>query len=175
MKVRTYIVSSFAKGYAIQLAPPKKHCIFLESLFFSCRVSLAEYNWLLRVLSHPVAGVVLCPLMVVTKCQWAQLSCICFSSMLLLEDVIWASNIISNLCYCKHFKAFLFFLNQVLNSVLSYYSSCKLWVCDMYLLNQVWSWLWSWFIEAFVVLDGLPGLYKWRYARVNVFNGDRHT
>ena len=73
--------------------------------------------------------------MVVTKCRWARLSCICFSSMLLLEDVIWASNMISNLCYCKHFKAFLFFLNQVLNSVLSYYSCCKLWVCDMYFVG----------------------------------------
>ena len=44
LNVRTYIVSSFAKDYAIQLAPPNKPCIFLESSFFSCRISLAEYN-----------------------------------------------------------------------------------------------------------------------------------
>ena len=30
-------------------------------------------------------------------------------------------------------------------------------------------------LRPFVVLNGLPGLYKWRYARVNVFNGDNHT
>jgi hypothetical protein len=45
-----------------------------------------------------------------TKCRWARLLRICFSSMLLLEDVIWANNMILNLCYCKHFKAFLFSL-----------------------------------------------------------------
>ena len=95
LKVRTYIVSSFAKDYAIQLAPPNKPCISLESLFFfSYRVSLAEYNWVLRILSCPVAGEVLCLLKVVTKCRWARLLRICFSSMLLLEGVIWASNMI---------------------------------------------------------------------------------
>jgi hypothetical protein len=30
-------------------------------------------------------------------------------------------------------------------------------------------------LRLFVVLNGLPGLYKWRYVRVNVFNGDRRT
>jgi hypothetical protein len=48
------------------------------------------------VLSHPVAGEVLCLLKVVTKCQWARLFCICSSSMLLLEGVIRASNMIQN-------------------------------------------------------------------------------
>ena len=96
LKVRTYIVSSFVKDYAIQLAPPNKPCISLESSFFSCRVSLAEYNWVLRVLYHPVAGEVLCLLKVVTKCPWAWLFCTCFSFMLLLEGVIRASNMIQN-------------------------------------------------------------------------------
>jgi hypothetical protein len=30
-------------------------------------------------------------------------------------------------------------------------------------------------LRPFVVLNGLPGLYKWRYTHVNVFNGDSHT
>ena len=30
-------------------------------------------------------------------------------------------------------------------------------------------------LRPFEVLNGLPGLYEWWYARVNVFNGDRHT
>ena len=30
-------------------------------------------------------------------------------------------------------------------------------------------------LRPFEVLNGLLGLYEWRYARVNVFNGDRHT
>jgi hypothetical protein len=83
--------------------------IFGVFYFVLCRVSLAEYNWVLKVLSHPVAGVVLCLLKVVTKCRWTRLLCIYFLSMLLLEDIIWTSNMNSNLCHCKHFKAFLFF------------------------------------------------------------------
>jgi len=30
-------------------------------------------------------------------------------------------------------------------------------------------------LRLLVVLNGLPDLYEWRYTRVNVFNGDRHT
>ena len=33
-----------------------KSCISLESFLFSYRVSLAKYNWVLRVLFPPVAG-----------------------------------------------------------------------------------------------------------------------
>ena len=28
---------------------------------------------------------------------------------------------------------------------------------------------------SFVILDGLPGLYKWKYVRVNMLNGDNHS
>ena len=33
------------------------------------------------------------------------------------------------------------------------------------------SWLWCWFTEVFRILGGLPSLYKWKYARVNVLAG----
>ena len=30
-------------------------------------------------------------------------------------------------------------------------------------------------LRSFVTLDGLPGLYKWKYVRVNMLNGDNRT
>jgi hypothetical protein len=95
--------------------------------------------------------------------------------MLLFEDVIWASNTISNLCYCKHFKALLFFLIKfwteycnIISATNFVYVICICLIkydlgCEVDLLRP------------FVVLNRLPGLYKWWYARVNMFNEDSHT
>jgi hypothetical protein len=105
------LVMLFYKVMLSNQHPLNKSCISSESFYISSSwVSLSEYNCVLRVLSHPITGEVLGLLKVVTKCRWARLLCICLSSMLLLESVIWVSNMILNLCYCKHFKAFLFSL-----------------------------------------------------------------
>jgi hypothetical protein len=150
--------------------------------FVLCWVSLAEYNWVLRVLSHPVAGEVLYLLKVETKCRWAWLLCICFSSMLLLEGVIWASNMIQTndlviisksycLTYCIWNWTCINYLwpyYKVISAANSVYVICICLIkydlsCEVDLLRP------------FVVLNALLDLYKRRYARINMFNRDSHT
>jgi hypothetical protein len=63
----------FLQSYAIQPTPPNKPCISLRVfLFVSCRVSLAEYIRVLKVLSHHVAGEVISLLKMVANHQWAR-------------------------------------------------------------------------------------------------------
>ena len=74
-------------------------------LFLSCRVILAEYILVLRVLSHHVTDEVLSLLKVVTKCWWAQQLRIYFSSTCFCWRMSFKLAIYFNLWYCKHFKA----------------------------------------------------------------------
>jgi hypothetical protein len=63
----------FLQSYAIQPTPPNKSFISLRVfLFLSCRVSLAEYIRVLRVLSHHVAGEVISLLKMVANDWWAR-------------------------------------------------------------------------------------------------------
>jgi hypothetical protein len=92
-----------------------------------------------------------------------------------LEGVIWASNMISNLCYCKHFKAFLFSLIKFWTQYCNIISTANfVYVIYIYLIKYDLGCEVD-LLKPLAVLNGLPGLYKWRYTRVNVFNGDGHT
>ena len=78
------------------------------------------------------------------------LSCIIFELGIVISIV--------NLVCTLNFRCELYVLWCMLFSLIMYDLGCEV---DL--------------LRPFVVLNGLPGLYKWRYARVNVFNGDNHT
>ena len=61
------------------------------------------------------------------------------------------------------FELVFLFVNYIVNFI-----STELRVCDLYLLNHVILVV-KWILpRSFMIFDGLPDLYKWKYVRVNM-------
>jgi hypothetical protein len=159
LKVRTDISKPFYKSYAIQLAPPNEPCIFLESFYISsCRVSLAEYNLVLRVLFPPLHVSYFCWVLhhLLPSCfGWCQLSasglglaympplCFCWRLLLNWHYIGTCHTIVVSKLYCFHYQFKHGVVINIVNLVCNLTFRCKLCVYDVCCsLNLVRSWLW---------------------------------
>jgi len=124
-------------------------------LFLSCRVSLAKYIRVLRVLSHPVAGEDLVLLKGWLSAGGLDDSIIISHQYDFVGGCHWKLAMYSNLCYCNRFKSYVVFDNQFWTQSHNIYlwTPCNIiFHCNsMYVMCIsliMRSWLWSWFTEV---------------------------
>jgi hypothetical protein len=132
--------------------------------FSSCWVSLAEYNWVLKVLFPPLQVSDFCWLMhhlLLSSLGWQWLNadglglpympflCFCWRLLSIWHYIGTCFTIVVSKLYCFHDQIKLDVVINVVNLVVTYSSAVNSVYYDVCCsLNLVRSWLWCWFTEV---------------------------